>query len=534
MANLFLNLPAPAANAAGADVDVTTLGATKTVVVKGNGTTIFEPFVIIEVSCDAAAPTTWTPVATFTKAGEQTFNVACNFMRARVTNYTQGGAPTVDVGSTDVGTQTATLVAPAGNGNGAGVDISALGDYTTVQVSGTYKGSLNIEVSNDGGTSWGPANMTFVQGAAPKISSTVIVAEFMRVSRSGIQTNEPSPGLPVIHICGSELAGSSPATGIDVEQNGVAVTGGPFDTLDFLGQPVQNGGGGKAVIPMFAAFAVVPSAITGAQNNYNPTDLATHNVIRQDLSAAASLTGLATGATGRTVTIFNVATALDRVLTLNHENAGSTAANRFVLPNGQDWLIPPGGCATVWYDVTSSRWRLLTYVSNMFPAGSLAVPGIMVGGNLNGWFETAGARVDVAIVGAASPVHINANGLAATGQLDADSLIVFEADISPAAIGGAVNDYAPTGFATASTIRQDLSAAANITGLAAGSDGRIIMLHNIDAVDTLTLNHDNAGSTAANRFFLPNNASVAIRPNGSVTLRYDSTSSRWRLIASAA
>jgi len=208
MANLYLDLPAPAANAAGAAIDVTTLGATKTIVVEGNGT-IFEPFVVIEVSNDDAN-LIWTPLVQFRGAGEKTVNVACRFMRAVTTNYTQGGAPTVSVGSTDIGTQAAELVAPAGNGAGAGVDISALGDFTTVQVSGIYKGACNLEVSNDGETSWAQvAGMSFISnGGISKIISAVIVGEFLRVVRTGIQAGEASPGLPIVDVCGSEAAGS--------------------------------------------------------------------------------------------------------------------------------------------------------------------------------------------------------------------------------------------------------------------------------------------------------------------------------------
>lgn len=204
MANQFLNLPAPASNSAGAAVDVSALGATKTVVVKGNGTA-FEPFVVIEATNDPSH-LEWTPVWQFNKPGERTFNVACAFMRARVTGYVQGGAPTVDVGSSDIGTQSATLVATAGNGDGAGVDVSTLGDFTTIQVAGTYKGAVNIQVSNDGGSSWALADgFSFVDKGSPQMYSAILTANFFRVSRSGIPDREPNPGLPVIYACGSEL-----------------------------------------------------------------------------------------------------------------------------------------------------------------------------------------------------------------------------------------------------------------------------------------------------------------------------------------
>jgi hypothetical protein len=68
----------------------------------------------------------------------------------------------------------------------------------------------------------------------------------------------------------------------------------------------------------------------------------------------------------------------------------------------------------------------------------------------------------------------------------------------------------------------------NLTGLTGGAAGRRLTLLNVSAF-TITLTHD-ATSTAANRFFCPNNTNVAVRQNGSAEIIYDSTSSRWRVI----
>ncbi|MHB0965559.1 MAG: hypothetical protein ACYC36_03805 [Bellilinea sp.] len=103
--------------------------------------------------------------------------------------------------------------------------------------------------------------------------------------------------------------------------------------------------------------------------------------------------------------------------------------------------------------------------------------------------------------------------------------IAFTGDISPTALAANTDDWAPTGFSTASTIRLDASAAYNLTGIAAGTEGRMIMLHNISAY-TITLK-DNVTSTAANRFQL--NGDYSLAADCSVVLEYDSTSSRWRV-----
>lgn len=105
--------------------------------------------------------------------------------------------------------------------------------------------------------------------------------------------------------------------------------------------------------------------------------------------------------------------------------------------------------------------------------------------------------------------------------------------ISPVAIGGGTTqNYAPTGLAGAAVIRQDVSAAHALGGLTGGSVGRIIVLMNIatDPLFTLTLNHEDAGSTAANQFVLPDGDDLVVRAGECITLHYDSTSSRWRVI----
>ncbi len=75
-----------------------------------------------------------------------------------------------------------------------------------------------------------------------------------------------------------------------------------------------------------------------------------------------SLGGVANGAGqegvgGRVLTILNAsATELD--LTVNHEDAGSAAANRFLLPRGFSVTIGQYMAMSFWYDLAALRWRV--------------------------------------------------------------------------------------------------------------------------------------------------------------------------------
>jgi pectate lyase-like protein len=103
--------------------------------------------------------------------------------------------------------------------------------------------------------------------------------------------------------------------------------------------------------------------------------------------------------------------------------------------------------------------------------------------------------------------------------------------LNPASIGaGPTQNWNPgAALATSGIIRITTSAAAAIGGMVAGTYGDELTLLNVSA-NTVTLNHEDAGSTAANRFFCPTSANFAIRTNGGVRLIYD-TGNRWRVVA---
>jgi hypothetical protein len=99
------------------------------------------------------------------------------------------------------------------------------------------------------------------------------------------------------------------------------------------------------------------------------------------------------------------------------------------------------------------------------------------------------------------------------------------ADISPAALAAANADYSPTGLATASVLRLTSTDFAVISGLAGGSDGRLIVAHNVGSYP-IQLAAESAASSAANRFAFAYD--LTLWPGESLWLQYDSTASRWR------
>lgn len=95
---------------------------------------------------------------------------------------------------------------------------------------------------------------------------------------------------------------------------------------------------------------------------------------------------------------------------------------------------------------------------------------------------------------------------------------------------GATNNYNPASFGTG-VGRLDITPGAggsNLTGLIAGGDGQIVLMCNISATDTLTLNNQNAGSSAVNRFRF--SGDLALPPGArSWLVYYGGSVNRWSM-----
>ena len=103
---------------------------------------------------------------------------------------------------------------------------------------------------------------------------------------------------------------------------------------------------------------ITPAQITADQNDYNPTGLATATILRLTSDAARNITGIvapSTNANGRILHLQNVNTLGGPNISTVSESASSSAANRIIGAVG----ITPATGRTLWYDNTSSRWRIL-------------------------------------------------------------------------------------------------------------------------------------------------------------------------------
>lgn len=107
------------------------------------------------------------------------------------------------------------------------------------------------------------------------------------------------------------------------------------------------------------------------------------------------------------------------------------------------------------------------------------------------------------------------------------SAIRLRDDISPAQLTAQTDNWNPTGLKDASVIRFSTDASRDLTGLAGGYDGRLIILHNVGA-QNLVLKDASGSSSAANRFALTGDVTLAA--DSVAALQYDGTTAVWRLV----
>lgn len=118
-----------------------------------------------------------------------------------------------------------------------------------------------------------------------------------------------------------------------------------------------------------------------------------------------------------------------------------------------------------------------------------------------------------------------------SGNLNLPRALSLIGIISPAQITSNQSDYAPTGFSSASVVRLSTDATRDITGLAGGTDGRVVLVYNAGAFNAV-LKAESASSSAANRFGIASDVTLAAKQGAS--LIYDGTASRWRQIGGSA
>ena len=130
---------------------------------------------------------------------------------------------------------------------------------------------------------------------------------------------------------------------------------------------------------------ISPSQLTAAADNWNPTDIATATIVRlSGDNQFRIISGITAPAASKELTLTNVGTF---AVLISREDAASSAANRFAIDT--DIPLYPGHSIVLWYDVTSTRWRLKskTFSDSSVPEKQLGAYFRSAGSTTNGDYD---------------------------------------------------------------------------------------------------------------------------------------------------
>lgn len=140
----------------------------------------------------------------------------------------------------------------------------------------------------------------------------------------------------------------------------------------------------------------VTTTTTGTQNNWAPGLSGDTSIVWTGVSTL-TLTGITGGLDGQQIIIRNNSAA--SLLALQHQNAGSAAANRFLnVMTAADTILAPGGFAIYNYVGSSTTWNMITYDTGGWIAfnttwGNAGTANTLGNGTLSSFYTTRGKQV---------------------------------------------------------------------------------------------------------------------------------------------
>ena len=199
----------------------------------------------------------------------------------------------------------------------------------------------------------------------------VISNQTVKFQGAGITTTDYNPTTDVLLITSTEVDGSTTnelqtlANTSDATSHTVTLSnsGGSVQLVEGSNITLTTTGTSGAGIVTIASTGsggspsvITPSQITATQNDYAPTGWADATLVRLDgNSGFQKITGFSAETSGEIKTLANIGSYC---IYLAPEHTGSSAANR--ISNQEEVIIWPGSSCQIFYDGTSSRWRILT------------------------------------------------------------------------------------------------------------------------------------------------------------------------------
>lgn len=284
------------------------------------------------------------------------------------------------------------------------------------------------------------------RGAVPDPGASAGTTKFLREDATWAIPSVGAPALTNNHIFVGN--GSNVATDVAMSGDASIVAAG---TVTVVGAS-----------SLFAFSGVIsPGSLGSSQNSYNPTGLATASVVRLAASTPINITGLKAQASGVVIALHNINT---NAITLTDEDSASTAADRFALLG--DMKLIKDDVAWLWYDGTTSRWRVVG--CSRIPYGSAA--DTVCQGNDS---RLSDARTPVGTALTSANIWVgNGSNVAAAVAVSGD-VTITNAGVVAIGANKVVDAMIRQGVGT-SVIGRSASTTGNVTDIAASVDGDVL------------------------------------------------------------
>ena len=262
-----------------------------------------------------------------------------------------------------------------------------------------------------------------------------------------------------------------------------------------------------AVPNFYVCINFVEDTVSLGNANINNYAISDYPWQRWSSGATISITGIVAPVGHRSCwhMVTNVGSNLIR---FPNQSASSTAANRFLINDGNDYILRPGQTIFIIYDPVTLGWRPEIY--GPIGYGTHTYIPVWQAGTDTGPDGSSNLRNSTITDDATTAKHTKRMAVSPR------TVTTLTADTNNLDVGDAV------------FIRLSGDDPWHITGIANGTASRVLLLCNVGNVD-LTLDDENAGSSASNRIITGTGADFVLNPDALVLSLWDGTDQRWRL-----
>mgnify|MGYP000849646945 FL=1 len=421
---------------------------------------------------------------------------------------TQNGTFSGTSSGTNTGDQTITLTGDV-TGSGTGSFAATIAANAVSNAKFRQSSGLSV-VGRSANTTGDVGDITGTDGQVLRVSGTTL--GFGTIATAGIANNAVTFA-KMQAVSASVLLGND-ATGTAVEEITLGAT------LAFSGAVLQTAAHTGDVTTSANSFAT--TIATNAVSNAKFRQSSGLSVVGRSANTTGDVADI-TGTDGQVLRVSGTALGFGTIATAGIADDAVTFAKTQNISTSKLLGRYSAGSGDI-QEITISTGLSLDSSGNLTATGG--------GGGSVATDTIWDAKGDLAVATAAdtaSRLAVGSNGQVLTADSTQStgvkwaSVSVTQSVISPAQITSNQNDYAPTGWASATIVRLSYDSGIDgITGFSAGSDGDTKVLLNVGTQPGYLLGESTA-STAANRI----SKTAQHAPGGQIRIMYSSDASRW-------